>query len=259
MLTAPPADRLPFEDSSVTEAPRLTARFLRLRGDAVKHSENLCRGADLKLCPTAVWRVRSRVSTTAQTEKTTTGTFFWAPLAFKQRQRTNVTRGIFISYKDLSRRRFSLLTILQHIEMGGGVKMRACVEWSAKQARSSSYLNCFALKRKLEEKPSMTSQKLKKKSQYLSHLLWEWINPSGDVLVWKLQIAQTAEWAALILGFYKATAAVSLKQYLTLLIFPQCNIILGNPGTWHLGGWHLARGVQGYLCKLFKCHFAIFL
>lgn len=43
--------------------------------------------------------------------------------------------------------------------------MRACVEWAAKQARSSSYLNCFALKRKLVEKPSMTSQKLKKKKK----------------------------------------------------------------------------------------------
>lgn len=165
MLTAPPADRLPFEDSSVTEALCLAARFLQLRGDAVKHSENLCRGADLKLCPTAVWRVRSPVSTTAQTEKTTTGTFFWAPLAFKRRQRTNVTRGIFISYKDLSRRRFSLLTILQHAEMGGK-KMKACVEWTAKQARSSSYLNCFALKKKSEEKPSMTSQKLKKANTF---------------------------------------------------------------------------------------------
>lgn len=109
--------------SRIQALPRRRASqrgFLQLRGDAVKHSENLCRGADLKLCPTAVWRVRSRVSTAAQTEKTTTGTFFWAPLASKQRQRTNVTRGIFISYKDLSRRRFSLLTILQHVEMGGG-------------------------------------------------------------------------------------------------------------------------------------------
>lgn len=166
MLTAPPADRLPFKDSSVTEAPCLTARFLQLRGDAVKHSENLCRGVDLKLCPTAVLRVRSQVSTTAQTEKTTTGTFFWAPLTFKQCQKTNVTRGIFISYKDLSRRRYSLPTILQHAEIGGGGPVRACVEWAAKQARSSSYLNCFALKRKLEEKPSMTSQKLKKANTF---------------------------------------------------------------------------------------------
>lgn len=165
MLTASPADRLTFKDSSVTEVPCLTARFLQLRADAVKHSENLCRGADLKPRPTAVWRVRSRVSTTPQTEKTTTGTFFWASLTFKQRQRTNVTRGIFISYKDLSRRRFSLLTILQHAEMGGGDESMC---WMGSKTSKIQFLfKLFCIKKEVGGETWHDLSKTKKKKPIL--------------------------------------------------------------------------------------------